>query len=237
MHMRKPKVSVIITTKKEEKYIEQCLKSLQNQTFKDFEIIVTDSNSRDKTVNIAKKYTKKIIVKKMNVAAGRNVGASAASGKILVFVDADTILMPDTLEKTLDAFKNSKVVGASCPALPLTADPKYLFFYMIYNRYAKTSVRLKKGQIAGFFCAYRKDAFNKVGGFDEHIGVFEDFDLSRRISRLGQIKFTEDTMVLTSHRRLRGWGMNKFSQRAMKVWLNYIVRGRGFSYKWYNPIR
>lgn len=237
--MKNPFVSIIVPAKNEEKYIEHCLKSIRSQTFKNFELIVSDAESRDKTVKIAKKYADKIIADKtnVNVSAGRNLGAAAARGKILVFVDADTILLPDTLEKISAAFKKKTVVGASCPALPLTADPKYLFFYMVYNKYAKTSIKLRKPHIAGFFCAYRKDAFDGIGGFDEHIGVFEDFDISQRISRLGQIKFLEDTFVLTSHRRLAGWGLKKFRRKYMHVWLNYMIKGRGFSYEWYNPIR
>ena len=92
----KPRASIIITTKNEEKYIEQCLKSLQCQTFKDFEIIVSDAESRDKTVRIAKKYADRVVVRKTNVSAGRNLGASFAKGDIRTINGLDTpLLVPD----------------------------------------------------------------------------------------------------------------------------------------------
>lgn len=231
-----PQVSVIVTTKNEEKYIESCLKSIRSQTFKNFELIVSDAESNDSTVKIARKYADKVIVKKTNVAAGRNFGATTSRGEILVFVDADTVLLSDTLEKIVGAFKKKNVIGASCPALPLSTEEKYIWFYLFYNRFAKFSIRLKKPSIAGFFCAYRKDAFDKIGGFDENVGVLEDFHLSIRISKLGKIKFVESTLVLTSHRRLKDWGI-RMPKRYTHAWLKIMATGRGFSYDWYNSIR
>jgi glycosyltransferase involved in cell wall biosynthesis len=231
-----PKVSAIITAKNEESHIEACLKSLKNQTLKNFEIIVSDGESKDSTVKIAKKYADKVVVKKTNVAAGRNVGADIASGDILVFIDADTVLLPDTMEKVIAAFKKKDIIGATCPALPLAAEAQYVGIYMFYNSFAKTSIRLRKPQIAGFFCAYRRDAFEKVGGFNEYVGILEDFDLSRRISSLGKIAFVSSALVLTSHRRLKKWGIHT-PRRYMHAWLKLLLTGRSFSHEWYNSIR
>lgn len=231
-----PKMSVIITTKNEERYIEKCLRSVDCQTFKDFEVIVTDSESRDRTVALARKYADKIIVKKTNVSAGRNLGASAARGGILVFIDADTILLPDTLEKVFEAFKKRKVVGATCPVLPLTVEARYVWVYMIYSNFAKASIRLRKPHIAGIFCAYTKRAFEAVGGFDEDIGMLEDFHLSGRIGKLGKIVFVDSTLVLTSHRRLKALGI-RTPDRYLRAWLKMALTGRSYSLEWYNSIR
>lgn len=234
--MSRPKVSVIITTKNEEKYIEACLRSLQCQTFRDFEIIVTDSKSRDRTVKIARKYANKVIVKETNVSQGRNLGAENARGGVLVFVDADTVLLPDTLEKTFEVFKNRKIIGATCPILPLTVETKYVWIYMFYNKFVKSSIKVGRPQVTGLYCAYRKDAFKNVDGFDEHVGILEDFHLSSRISKLGKIKFVESTLVLTSHRRLKKLGI-RAPDRYVRAWLRMIRTGRSFSYEWYKPIR
>ena len=89
----RPSISIIIPTLNEEKYIERCLKSLKNQSFRNFEIIVSDSYSTDDTVKIAKKYGAKVVLtKKTGPAAGRNEGARKAKGSILVFLDADTFV-------------------------------------------------------------------------------------------------------------------------------------------------
>lgn len=233
--MARPKASVIITAKNEEKFVELCLRSIANQTFKDFELIVSDAKSRDGTVKIARRYADKVVVKKTNVAEGRNLGASRASGDVLVFVDADTILLPETLAEVMKAFKDRKVVGASCPVLPLTVESRFVWVYMFYSNFARMSIRMRKPQIAGLFCAYRRDAFEEIGGFDEKFGVLEDFHLSRRIASLGKIKFVESTLVLTSHRRLKAWGA-RTPARYVHAWLK-MLRGRSFSYGWYKPIR
>jgi len=234
--MAKPRVSVIITTKNEEKHIESCLMSLRCQTFRDFEVIVSDAKSRDNTVKIARKYADKVIVQESNVSKGRNIGVSKARGDILVFVDADTILLPDTLGKVIGAFKNKKVVGATCPVLPLTTKVKYVWVYTFFSNFEKASIRMNRPQIAGFFCAYRRDAFERIGGFDEHVGILEDFHLSRRIGALGKISFVESTFVLTSHRRLEAMGA-KMPEKYIRAWLKMLATGRSFSFEWYNSIR
>lgn len=232
----KPKVSVIITAKNEEEHIESCLMSLKNQIFKNFEIIVSDAESEDNTVKIARKYTDHIVVKGTNVASGRNVGAKIAKGDILVFVDADTILLPDTLEKVIAAFRKKNVVGATCSALPLTAQAKYVGVYMFYNSFVKASIRMKKPQIAGFFCAYKKNVFEEVDGFDKQVGILEDFHLSIRMADFGKIVFVEDAIVLTSHRRLKKWGIHT-PRRYMHAWVKMMLTGRSFSHEWYNSTR
>lgn len=234
--MAKPRVSVVITAKNEGKYIGSSLRSLECQTFKDFEIIVSDAESRDDTVKIAKRHADKVIVAKTNVSAGRNLGAKNARGEILVFIDADTILLPDTLEKIVGAFKNRKVVGATCPLMPLTVEARYVWVYMFYSNFARATIRLKRPQIAGTFCAYRKDAFEKVGGFDEHVGMLEDFHLSQRIAALGKIEFVDSTLVLTSHRRLKALGI-RTPDKYLRAWLKMMMTGRSFSFEWYNSIR
>jgi glycosyltransferase involved in cell wall biosynthesis len=114
-----PFVSVIIPTLNEEKYIETTLLSIKNQDYKGkYEIIVVDSNSKDKTVKIARKYADKVIVtKRRGVSVGRNIGAEVAKGEILLFVDADTTLLPNVISKVVRHLRRKKVVGVVVPIL------------------------------------------------------------------------------------------------------------------------
>ena len=87
-------VSVIITTKNEEKNIENCLLSVTDQEFpKDrLEIIVVDNNSSDATKKIAAQYSDKVFDKGPERSAQRNYGAEVASGRYMLYLDADMIL-------------------------------------------------------------------------------------------------------------------------------------------------
>jgi glycosyltransferase involved in cell wall biosynthesis len=81
-------LSVIIPAFNEEKFLPRCLESLKNQKFKDFEIIVVDNNSTDKTAEIAKKFNVILVSEKsQGVAYARNKGAEIAKGEILIFND------------------------------------------------------------------------------------------------------------------------------------------------------
>ncbi|MBI4894603.1 MAG: glycosyltransferase [Candidatus Aenigmarchaeota archaeon] len=229
----KPAASVIVTTRNEEKNIEHCLRSVRNQTVKNIEVILVDACSADRTVKVARKYINHLVVRKCGVAEGRNVGAKIARADVLVFLDADSMLLPETLEEILKAYKRRGVVGASCPVLPISADIRYVSVYMFYNSMARVSTILRKPQIAGMFCTYRRDAFEKVGGFSDDVGILEDFHLSMRIGKLGRVKFLTNTIALTSHRRLEKMGM-RVPDRYLLAWLRLMLTGRSFSLKWYD---
>ncbi|MDR2956728.1 MAG: glycosyltransferase, partial [Coriobacteriales bacterium] len=98
-------ISIIIPAFNAEEYIEQCLDSIINQTFKDIEIIVVDDGSTDSTEKIVRRYmatdTRIRIVKQPNMHAGiaRNAGKRIAIGKYLLFLDADDFYELDMLEK------------------------------------------------------------------------------------------------------------------------------------------
>jgi len=128
------KVSVIIPTKNEEEFIEKTLKSVNNQSIprKDYEIIISDSESTDKTVKIAKKFADKILIKKTsNPAKGRNYGAEHAKGDILVFLDADTILPKNALEIIAEKIENGYVAGTFLVTLNKITLVDWLFLSFI----------------------------------------------------------------------------------------------------------
>ena len=116
--MKDPAISVIIPALNEEKYIHIPLEALRHQTFKDFEVIVVDGKSKDRTVQVARKYGAKVIVEKSAVSKARNIGARAAKGKLLVFLDGDTKPGKDLLKAYHDRIKG-KVIAATGPIYPL----------------------------------------------------------------------------------------------------------------------
>ncbi len=232
-------ISIIVPALNEEKYIEPTLKALENQDYKGkYEIIVADGMSKDNTVRIARKFADKVItVKQRGVAAGRNEGAKIAKGEILLFLDADTILLFNGLTEISRPFRTKKVVGVACPILPLSPEAKDFALYWSFNQFMKKSMETKKPQIPGICCAYRKKAFEKIGGFNEYLNTLEDFELSERISKEGKIVFIENTLALTSNRRIRKWGRMESIKKYLKLYFNYILRKKTFNRNEYRPIR
>lgn len=104
---KNPKISIIIPVYNKEKYILRILRSIQNQSLKDIEIIFTDDNSKDNSVNIIEKYQTedpriKLIKHNKNIGTliNRNDGAINSKGKYLLFIDSDDLLLNDILNKT-----------------------------------------------------------------------------------------------------------------------------------------
>jgi len=111
------KISVIIPVYNEEKYIANCLKCLANQTTKANEIIIIDNNSTDRTINVVKKFIKKLPLKilkekKQGIIACRNKGFNSAKGDILVRIDADTQQPKNWLYQVKKNFEKNKKIDA-----------------------------------------------------------------------------------------------------------------------------
>ena len=97
-------LSIIIPTLDEEKYLPMLLHSIEEQSFRDYEIIVADAGSCDKTLDIAKEHHCRVVAGGLP-AYGRNKGADIARGNLLLFLDADVVLPKDSLTKVLEEFK------------------------------------------------------------------------------------------------------------------------------------
>ncbi|MDI6806192.1 MAG: glycosyltransferase [Candidatus Aenigmarchaeota archaeon] len=234
-----PMFSVVIPTLNEEKNIAHCILALRNQDYEEkYEIIVADGMSKDNTIKIAKRYADKVIqVRKKGISVGRNAGAKVARGRILLFVDADTLATPNLLTELSKAFRRKDVVGATCYVFPLSTEIGYQLFLFFYNQFVKASVKTKTPQVGGMCCAYRKDSFERVGGFDENLRTVEDLDLSKRIAKLGKIKFVENTFVLTSMRRIKKWGKIKAVKKHIVNYFKFLLKYKPYSTKEWRPIR
>lgn len=99
--MSEPLISVVIPAHNAERYIDEALASVRSQTFSDYEILVIDDGSTDRTSEIASSYDGVILLTQSNrgAAAARNTGIRAARGKYVAFLDADDMWLPSKLEK------------------------------------------------------------------------------------------------------------------------------------------
>lgn len=218
--LKKYKVSVVIPTYNEEKDIGDLMECLCKQTFKDFEVIVVDNFSNDNTLNIVKKYRKRLKIRvykrRGNVSFARNFGFKKASGEIMVFLDADIVVPKDFIEKIYRSFYPDAV----CVSLFGT---KGSIFDIIH----------KEG-ISSIPIAFKKKSFFKVGGFDEALSAFEDLDLTERIESRGLIKVLNKNIVIYHkfpqklkelYRQQKKWGMEylKYLEKKRKKKIVYLL--------------
>lgn len=202
-------VSVIVPTWNEQKYLPKCLESLRNQTGNvTSEAIVVDGGSTDNTVQIAENHADKVFVKpRQRVGAARNTGAKEASGRILAFIDADTYASPEWLSAIDQAFKDPTTIGVTGPTLPYQANIFDTFTYTFWTIYLqRILISLGMPHVIGFNCAYRRQPFLHVGGFDEASVMSEDIRLARKIRKYGRIAFEKEMYAMTSPRRFRRYG-------------------------------
>lgn len=207
-----PLISVIIPALNEEKYIKYALNGLKAQTFKDFEVIVSDAGSKDRTREIAKKLGARVVIeKKPGISAGRNAGAKVAKGKILVFIDADTMPSKDLLKIYSRSFQND-TAAATGPifALEKTDTLTKLGYYFVSVIFVKLSIEFGKPSVIGSNFAVDSKIFAKVKGFDEKLMTYEDYDLSTRVGKYGKILFLDSAKVYASVRRVAAWGIGKY---------------------------
>jgi glycosyltransferase involved in cell wall biosynthesis len=226
------KFSIIIPTYQEEGYIEPCLRSIIQQDYKrsDYEIIVSDAHSTDRTVEIAHRYADHVLIyDRRGIAFGRNAGAKSACGDILVFIDADATLAPDFLMQLASTFVHQTIVGATGIARPVDGNilPRgvYVGTYLLVRLFAYYGVYL----FPGICVAYRRTAFQAVQGFREDLGIVEDLDASRRIARSGECRINKRALAFVSTRRLE---KHLFSTVLFHIYSDilYLITGRSSKY-------
>ena len=178
-------VSVIITTKNEEKNIENCLKSILQQSYPrdKIEIIVVDNNSTDRTKEIAKKYTERVFNRGPERSAQRNFGVKQAKGKYYLYLDADMTLSPNVISECVEKFRNSNLVALYIPEI-VTGNT----FWSKVRRFERSFYNATVIDCVRFV---RMEDFLAVDGFDETMSGPEDWDFDKKIRNRGKVDIIE----------------------------------------------
>ncbi len=199
-------LSIIIPTLNEENYLPSLLDSIKEQDFDgEYEIIVADAGSEDKTIEIAKGSGCKV-VKGGLPAIGRNEGAKKSSGDLLLFLDADVTLPKGFIEKTLKEFKERNLdVATFCLEPKTKRRAKKFLFNFFYNWPILVFEKLLAHGSQAILT--KKDIFQKLGGFDEEIKFSEDHSFVRKSKKIGNFGILRSVKVLSSLRRFEkdGW--------------------------------
>ena len=208
------RLSIIVPAYNEEYLLRPTLAALNDGSAalgNPAELIVVDDASTDRTAEIAREMGARVVtVRLRHIAAARNAGGRAASGELLIFVDADTVVSPGLLRDAVNAYEGG-AVGGGAGVRYHVGDPRWA---AILTAIIIWIMRRAKWA-AGCFVFVRKDVFDRVGGFDERYFASEEIHFSRAIKRYGRFVMLRGA-VTTSARKAR-----LFSARA--VFLQFLA--------------
>jgi len=187
-------VSVVITTKNEEKNIQNCLDSILKQTFsrEEMEIIVADNNSTDRTKEVARQCTNNIFddgLAPLNLevfnwgperSAQRNFGVGKAMGEYILYLDADMILSPGVINECVEKIREDDTLVA-------LYIPEIIMGEGLLSRVRGFERSFYDGTVIDAVRFVKRDVFTGVGGFDESLTGPEDWDFDRKIREIGKV--------------------------------------------------
>ncbi len=210
------KISVIIPCHNEEKNIAATLGAILAQTHPDFEVIVVNNASNDRTVEIASQFPVKVVTEsRKGLLWARECGRMNACGDIIANIDADCLPEPDWLMRGASRFKNVRVAAVSGPYDYYDAGPFFryssLFFqkyiYMFFSELFQLPFIRKGATLIGGNNLIRADILKKAGGYDTSILFYgEDTNTAKRVAAHGRVVFSPSVVMKTSARRFKEEG-------------------------------
>jgi len=204
------------------------LKDLKLQTLQDFEVIVVDGNSEDKTVQKAKKFSfaRVITTEKRNVSFQRNLGAKTAKGEFLIFLDADTRIPPYFLEglRFRLSSKPADVFTTWMSSEGLSKSEKSLV--TVINFVMESGLHLDIPTVFGAMIGVRRTSFVQSGGFDEDVTFAEDGELLTRLKEHdAKFQVYRDPRFWFSLRRFKKEGTLPLFQKSARLHLQIFFSG------------
>ena len=179
--MKQLLVSIIVTTRNNERTIEACLRSIAEQTYQPYELIVIDNNSSDATKTTAQTFTKQVFDKGPERSAQRNFGVVRAKGDYVLIIDSDMELTSSVVAACVE-------MAQSDPATQALVIPEESFGEGFWAQCKRLERSFYQGvpsiEAARFFA---KDIYNRAGGYNETLTGAEDWDLTNRVAELTNI--------------------------------------------------
>ncbi|MFB9449441.1 glycosyltransferase family 2 protein [Dactylosporangium vinaceum] len=174
-----PRVCVVVPTRDAERTLERCLASVRAQTYRNVELIVVDNHSGDTTRDIARRHADAVVVAGPERSAQRNHGWRMSGGEYVVFIDADMVLTDTVLADVLAAFQAEPGIGAL--VLPELAFGQG---FLAQCRALEKRLYLGDGRVEAAR-AFPRRVLLDLGGYDEHLTAFEDWELPDRVRAAG----------------------------------------------------
>lgn len=219
------KVSIVIPALNEEKYIGKTLEAVTNLDYPDYEVLVVDNGSTDKTGEIVRSFpgAQLIQIPERGITKAREAGRRVATGEIIAQLDADSTPPKDWITKGTSYFKNPNTVAISGPYL-YEGGPwwfKSVAFIVQVIFYPTTNILmriLRSGAVLiGSNVFVRASTLEAIGGYDTSIAFYgEDSDTARKVSKLGRVRYIPRLYIYSSARRFEKEGI-------LKTFYLYIV--------------
>lgn len=233
--------SVIIPTLNEENYLPKILSDFVKQRQKNFEVIVVDATSEDKTKERALKFSKYFPlefyeIKERNVSFQRNFGAQRAKGKYLLFLDADCRVNTMFTRKLYIDILRMKGSLFLPTLITEERSSKNRVLFKLINSVIELSQSLNKPLSSGGSIFTSKKLFSQLNGFNEDLYISEDHNLVQRARKLGiKAKILKDIKVVSSLRRVKKEGqvvvLYKYLLALVFMLVNGEITSRIFMYE------
>ena len=223
--------SIIIPTLNEEKLLPKLLTNLKNQKEKNFEVIITDGASSDKTKEKTFAFKQDFPIRfyiheKKNVSYQRNFGASVAKGNYLVFLDADTGINANFSQNLRKYIEKSKGLVLIPYVIPDQNDSQSKLIFKIVNFLLEFSQSIGKPFSAGGNMVWEKYFFESVGGFNEKLYIAEDHNIIQKAYAWGvRPKFLPRIKVKFSLRRMRREGQLAYLYKYLLSTAHVLLKG------------
>lgn len=218
-------LSIIIPTYNEEEYLPVLLESIKKQNFNDYEVIVADANSTDRTREIAEEYGC-VIVDGGLPAVGRNNGAKVAKGEYLIFIDSDLVLTDDYLRNVIYEFKMERLGIAITQMLPMSNKIEDKLFHDFANYFMIGVENIKPHGAGCYGIIAKKELHDECNGFDESLTFGEDTDYIERLAKKEPFKVLRNAKIGVSTRRLEEEGITTLIKQYGKSTVNDFLGKR-----------
>ena len=208
--MRAVKISIVVPAFNEERLLGKSLAQIQLAAGAfarhgwDFELIVCDNNSTDRTAEIARTAGARVVFEPVNqIARARNNGAAAATGDWLIFVDADSHPSGELFSEVVEQIGSERCLAGG---VTIRLDEKHLVAGFI-TRLWNCASRMGRW-LAGSFIFVESAAFRRIGGFNSELFAAEELELSKRLKQLARetgrkIVILHRHPLVTSARKMR----------------------------------
>ena len=213
-------ISVVIPAHNEEEYLPSCLEAVKRAaaaTLPDgepagVEIVVVANRCTDRTAEIAESFGAVVVQNDARcIAQVRNAGVRASHGGIVVTVDADSVMSEDALREVAEMLESSRFIGGGTP-VRFSRMSFGIFCSALYVAWNLIPVMLRnRAALSGGMFWFRREDFDRIGGFDETLVSLEDMDFAVRLHKLGlnvgkKFGTLKKSHIVTSSRKFDTFG-------------------------------